>query len=65
MISLRLAPNCARNIGGVTQSRRETFITIFAAPMENSMSADDLHFLEEQLEVPYGRGDGGSTWHPS
>ena len=52
---IALDPTCTRSIGGVSQFRREQFITLHAAPAENELTPADYRFLEKELEVSYGR----------
>ncbi|MGC6455251.1 MAG: beta-agarase [Coraliomargaritaceae bacterium] len=52
-VELFLYPHLKRSIGGVSEFKREQFITIHEAPIE-----EDWSYWENELEIAYGR-DGG------
>ncbi|MEM9420319.1 MAG: beta-agarase [Planctomycetota bacterium] len=58
-VTLTVAPDTVRSIGGITSLEREKYITIHATPGETDMSDDMIRYIEHELEAHYGR-DGGS-----
>jgi len=60
--TVTFAPSCLRNIGGVTELRREQFFTIHASPDEHEITDADFRFLVNELEVSFGREGGSRSW---
>ncbi|MEM0913715.1 MAG: glycosyl hydrolase [Planctomycetota bacterium] len=56
--SVEVAPDTRLSIGGVSDFEREKYITIHATPAEPDISDEQIRYIEDVLEVSYGR-DGG------
>ncbi len=63
LVTVTVEPTTIRNIGGVTKFQREQYITMHSGPDEIEYTDEDLVYLEDELEISYGR-DGGtrSLW---
>ncbi|MDZ8117700.1 hypothetical protein [Pontiella agarivorans] len=61
-VTVTLDPDCIRNIGGVTQFSRKQFITIHETFGSIDFADEDVRYLEEDLEVEYGRDGGLIPW---
>ncbi|MGC6506225.1 MAG: beta-agarase [Coraliomargaritaceae bacterium] len=61
-VSVTLDPFTLRSIGGISQFNRKQFITIHEAFGSVDMNNEDIRFLEDELEVEYGRDGGMITW---
>lgn len=57
-VVLTVDPSAVRSIGGITTLEREKYITIHASPGERDLDAEQLRYIEKELEAHYGR-DGG------
>ncbi|VGO12779.1 Beta-porphyranase A [Pontiella desulfatans] len=61
-VEVELDPACVRNIGGVTAFDRAQFITIHDGFGSTDINEHDVRYLEDELEVRYGRDGGFITW---
>ncbi|MEN8662216.1 MAG: beta-agarase [Lentimonas sp.] len=61
-VTIRLDPMTIRSVGGVTQFDRKQYITIHEAFGSMDMNNEDVRYLEDDLEVEYGRDGGMLTW---
>lgn len=61
-VNVTVDPACVRNIGGETEFDRTKYITIHATPYDQEMSEADLDYLENELQVSYGRDGGSRSW---
>ncbi|QBG46741.1 beta-agarase [Verrucomicrobia bacterium S94] len=61
-VTVTLEPQCIRNIGGVTRFCRKQFITIHESFGSIDFADEDVRYLEEYLEVEYGRDGGLIPW---
>ncbi len=59
IVEIKADPNCRRNIGGVTDFRREQFITVHETVSRFGKERPEEDFMVNELEVCFGR-DGGS-----
>ncbi|WOO40858.1 beta-agarase [Rubellicoccus peritrichatus] len=60
-VVVNLDPTCVRSIGGITEFNRDQFITIHASPHDGDMLDEDYAYLENELEISYGRDGGHRT----
>ncbi|MGJ8639588.1 MAG: beta-agarase [Opitutaceae bacterium] len=61
-VTITVDPATERSIGGVTKFDRKQFITIHEAFGSTDMNDEDVRYLEDDLEVEYGRDGGMITW---
>jgi len=64
-VQIKVYPNTIRNIGGVTKFDRSQYITIHESPGANDLSDEDIRYLEDELEISYGRSGGTLPWYAS
>ena len=61
-VEIKLNPACVRNIGGVAEFDRAQFITVHDGFGSIDIDEHDVRYLEDVLEVRYGRDGGFLTW---
>ncbi|MEM1208819.1 MAG: glycosyl hydrolase [Planctomycetota bacterium] len=60
-VAVQVSPTTRLSIGGVTDFEREKYITIHATPAEWDLSDEQIRYIEDVLEVSYGRNGGLQT----
>ncbi|MEO0587153.1 MAG: glycosyl hydrolase [Planctomycetota bacterium] len=60
-VAVEVAPTTRLSIGGVSDFEREKYITIHATPAEWDLSDEHIRYIEDVLEVSYGRNGGLQT----
>ncbi len=61
-VTATLDPSTVRSIGGISEFNRDQFITIHETSYAPDMSDEVLAYLENELEVSYGRDGGAQSW---
>ncbi|MEM6313450.1 MAG: beta-agarase, partial [Planctomycetota bacterium] len=60
--TVTIEPRTVRSIGGVTELDRRQFLTIHATPGDGDITDDEHRWLNEHLQVSYGRDGGYQSW---
>ncbi len=62
VVTVTVSPDVERSIGGVSEFSRKQFVTVHESFGSTDMDNADARFLNEELEVSYGRDGGLISW---